>query len=143
MSARTDEDPDLPLAGRPPLDAQTLGAIAVGGIAGALARYGLGVAFPTAAGTFPATTLAINLTGSLLLGLLVGVLVRHENAHRLLRPALGTGVLGGYTTFSTFAVEADRLISGGHVGVAAGYLAASLAGGVVAAALGLVVAARA
>lgn len=143
MTTRTDEDPDLPAAGRPPLDAMTLGAIAAGGVVGALARYGLGVGFPTATGTFPATTLAINLTGSLLLGLLVGVLVSRERAHRLLRPALGTGVLGGYTTFSTFAVEADRLVGSGHVGVAAGYVAASLVGGVAAAALGLVLAARA
>lgn len=137
MTVRRDDDPDLPERGRPPLDAVTLGAIAVGGIVGALVRYGLGRGFPTAAGTFPTTTLLINVVGSLLLGLLVGVTVRRARTPRLLRPALGTGVLGGFTTFSTFAVEADRLISTGHAGTAAGYLAATLVAGTAAAVVGL------
>lgn len=137
MTLRRDDDPDLPERGRPPLDALTLTAIALGGVVGALARYGLGRGFPTATGTFPTTTLLINVCGSLLLGLLVGVTVRRASTPRLVRPALGTGVLGGFTTFSTFAVEADRLISTGHAATAAGYLAATLVAGAAAAAVGL------
>ncbi|MGH3744189.1 MAG: fluoride efflux transporter FluC, partial [Mycobacteriales bacterium] len=138
---RRDDDPDLPERGEPPLDAATLAAVALGGIVGALARYGLGRGFPTATGGFPATTLVINVAGSLLLGLLVGVTLRRATTPRLLRPALGTGAIGGFTTFSTFVVDADRLISTGHAGTAAGYLAATLVAGTVAAALGLAAAA--
>lgn len=141
MTVRRDDDPDLPERGRPPLDTVTLAAVALGGIVGALARYGLGRGFPTATGTFPTTTLAINVVGSLLLGLLVGITVRRPATPRLLRPAVGTGVIGGFTTFSTFVVDADRLISTGHVGTAVGYLAATLVGGTVAAAAGFAAAA--
>lgn len=137
MTVRRDDDPDLPPRGRPPLDAVTLAAIALGGVVGALARYGLGRGFPTATGAFPSTTLVINVVGSLLLGLLVGVTARRAGTPRLVRPALGTGVLGGFTTFSTFAVEADRLLSTGHAATAAGYLAATLVAGAAAAAVGL------
>jgi len=134
-------DPDLPVRAGRPLQPRLVGAVAVGGVAGALARYGLGVAFPTATGSFPATTLAINLTGAFLLAVLVGVVARTP-APDWLRPLLGTGLLGGYTTFSTFAVETDRLISTDHTGLAVGYLAASLLGGVAASTLGIAAAAR-
>jgi CrcB protein len=143
VTLRRDEDPDLPVVGRPPVDAVTLAAIALGGLVGALARYGLGRGFPTATGSFPSTTLLINVVGSLLLGLLVGVTAKRARAPRLLRPALGTGVLGGFTTFSTFAVDADRLVSTGHAASAVGYLAATLVAGTVAAAVGLAAAATA
>lgn len=143
MTQRRDDDPDVPERGRPPLDAATLAAIAMGGIVGALARYGLGRGFPTAAGTFPTTTLVINVVGSLLLGLLVGLTAQRPGTPRLLRPALGTGVLGGFTTFSTFAVEGDRLISSGHAATAVGYVVVTLVAGTVAAAVGLAAAAAA
>ena len=134
-----DEDPDLPGIARP-LAPRLLVAVAVGGAVGALARYGLGRAFPVATGSFPATTLVINLTGAFLLALLVGVLARRPGLDPVWRPLLGTGVLGGYTTFSTFAVDADRLGSTGHPGLAVAYVAATLLGGALATGLGMVAA---
>lgn len=101
--------------------------VAVGGAAGALARYGLSEALPS----LPATLLA-NLLGCLLLGLLVG----RVGQHRVLRPLLGTGVLGGFTTMSTLALQTDRLLPGRPV-AALGYLAATTAGGLLLAAAGL------
>lgn len=134
---RTDDDPELPTRGEPPLAPRLVGAVAVGGAVGALARYGLSEAFPTATGSFPATTLVINVTGAFLLAALVGALARRPARSLLWRPLLGTGLLGGYTTFSTFAVEADRLVSTGHSGLAAAYLAGTLAAGALATAAGL------
>ncbi len=134
-----DEDPDLPGTARP-LAPQLLAAVAAGGVVGALARYGLGRAFPVATGSFPATTLTINLTGAFLLAVVVGTLAKRPGLGPVWRPLLGTGVLGGYTTFSTFAVDADRLTSTGHAGLAVGYIAATLVGGALATALGMTVA---
>ena len=88
------------------------GAVAAGGVIGALARHGAGVALPTAAGAFPLTTFAVNVVGCALMGALVAALARTPGAHPLLRPFLGTGVLGGFTTFSAFAVETVELLSG-------------------------------
>lgn len=139
---RTDEDPDLPSRAEPPLQPRLVAAVAVGGLVGALARYGLGEGVPTATGTFPATTLVINLTGSFLLAVLVGLLLRRPSRSPLWRPLLGTGLLGGYTTFSTFAVDTDRLISTGHVATAVGYLLATLLGGLAATAAGMILAGR-
>lgn len=123
-------DPDLPTVPVPlvPL----LLVVAVGGALGALARYGVGLALPHAGATLPTGTLLVNVTGCLLLGLLVGALPEA----RWLRPFAGTGVLGGFTTFSTFALETDRLIVTAP-GVALMYVALSLLLGLGAAALGL------
>ncbi|MGH3432621.1 MAG: fluoride efflux transporter CrcB [Thermocrispum sp.] len=85
--------------------ADVLVAVAVGGAAGSLARFGLGEAMPHASGQLPAATLLANVTGCLLIGALMATITESANPHRLLRPFLGVGVLGGYTTFSTFAVE--------------------------------------
>ncbi len=137
---RSNDDPDLPARAEPPLAPRLVGAVAVGGVLGSLARYGLGRALPTTVGVFPATTLLINVTGAFLLAVLVGTLTRAPGRSPLWRPLLGTGVLGGYTTFSTFAVDTARLTSIGHPGVAVGYVAATLAGGALATALGMVVA---
>lgn len=117
-----------------------VGAVAVGGALGALARWGLGLALPTAPGTFPTTTLAINVVGCLLMGVLVVHVAEVRTVHPVVRPFLGVGVLGGFTTFSTFAVDAQTLLATGHLGTALGYLAATLLGSVGAAWLGLVLA---
>lgn len=91
---------------------------------------------PSAGDDLPLATLAINVSGALLLGLLIGALAAAmetgRRPSRLLRPFLGTGILGGYTTFSTFAVQANRLSSA----TAVTYLLLSVTGGLVAAALG-------
>jgi CrcB protein len=94
-----------------------LGAISCGGVLGALARYGLGEAFPHV----PWTTLVINATGCLLIGVLM-VLI--DGAHPLVRQFFGVGVLGGYTTFSTYVVDVLRA---GSPGVALVYLFGTLA----------------
>jgi fluoride exporter len=112
---------------------------ALGGALGALARWAIGAALPVPAGGWPWATLLINLSGCLLIGLLLALLAaRWPHAHGA-RTFLGTGVLGGYTTWSAFAVEVVRLVDGGAAGRAAGYVVASVLGGVLAVAVGVVV----
>lgn len=89
-----------------------LGAIAPGGAAGAELRYGL-----SRLGGTP-VTLVVNVTGCLLLGVLMTRLGRAARPHPLIRPLLGVGVLGGYTTFSGYAVDAQRLLAAGRPGLA-------------------------
>jgi fluoride exporter len=104
-----------------------LAVVAVGGAVGAEGRYALGVLWPEAANSFPWTTLLVNVVGCLGLGVLMVVLFEFlDTPHRLLRPMLGTGVLGGFTTFSTFSLDVERLVRSGHVALAAAYLAASV-----------------
>jgi CrcB protein len=94
-------------------DLHVLAAISVGGGLGSIARYGVAAFDPADGNQLPGATLAINLTGSLLLGVLIGALsglaAREISTSPLLRPFLGTGILGGYTTFSTFAVQSHEL----------------------------------
>lgn len=111
--------------------------VAVGGAVGALARYGLAEMLPAEPAGLPLATLLTNLVGCLLLGLLVGRWRRSA----VLRPLLGTGVLGGFTTFSALALQTDRLLAD-RPAVALGYLAATTAGGLLLVALGLRLAAR-
>lgn len=92
-----------------------VGVVAAGGGIGAAARHGAGVIWPTGSGAFPLTTLLINVTGCALIGVLLVLIVEVWVAHRLVRPFLGTGVLGGYTTFSTYALDVERLVEGGDV----------------------------
>jgi len=117
-------------------------AVAVGGIAGAEARYGLGVLAPHGAHQFPWTTLAINVAGCLLIGILIGVLESLAHPPRLARPLLGTGVLGGFTTFSTFSVDVDTLVHAGRWEIAAGYVVATVVLCIVAVAVALAATAR-
>ena len=114
-----------------------MGVVAVGGALGALARHGLSEALPASPGELPLATLLTNLSGCLALGVLVGV--RPDGPW--LRPFVGTGVLGGFTTFSAFALESDRLLATAPL-VAALYLVLSTAGGVALAAVGLRLAQR-
>ncbi|GAA3062456.1 CrcB protein [Streptomyces olivoverticillatus] len=102
-------------------------AVSVGGGAGAAARYGTGLLWPTAEGAFPWTTFLINAVGCALIGVLLVTIAERRSTHRLVRPFLGTGVLGGFTTFSTYAVDAQRLLENGRVGSALAYLAVTLA----------------
>jgi fluoride exporter len=109
-----DSDADLPV----------LTAVSAGGVLGALARYGLTVAWPHRTGDFPWATWAVNVSGCFLIGVLMAVLTRRRPEQRLLRPFLGVGLLGGYTTFSTSMVEV--LLA--RPAVALLYLAATVAG---------------
>jgi CrcB protein len=91
-------------------------------------------AAPVAPGALPVTTLAVNVAGALALGALVAAVA--GRGRWWVRPLLGTGVLGGFTTFSTFAVETDRLLALGELATAGAYVSASLALGVAAALAG-------
>ena len=106
-------------------------AIGLGGALGTLARYLLGATLTTATGHFPATTLLINLSGSLAIGLLVPLTDAVSARSALARPFLVVGFLGGWTTYSTLAVEAILLGKDRHLGLGVAYLAATLVGGVV------------
>jgi CrcB protein len=127
--------PRVPLRSRAPL--LPYAAAAVGGVLGALTRWALGEALPHSPGTWPWATLLINLTGCLALGVLIAALFPRHPGSLWLRPFLGTGVLGGYTTFSTFTVDTVQLTDAGALGAAAGYVAASVIGGLLAAVAGL------
>ena len=132
-----------PAAGRTPAVAASLALVAAGGCAGTLVRAALERAWPASPGHLPVTTLALNVVGALALGLLLGTL--GEGRPRL-RLALGTGVLGGLTTHSTFILESHRLLTssgdGGHPVLGAAYLVGSMVAGLVAAGLGLRLAGR-
>jgi fluoride exporter len=114
-----------------------IAVVALGGVLGSLARWGVGLAVPTPPGTFPWATFGINVLGSLLMGVLVVVVTEFSTAHPLVRPFLGVGVLGGFTTFSTFAVDAQGLLLTGHPATALASLAGTIVAAVGAAALGM------
>jgi CrcB protein len=116
---------------------------AFGGAQGALARWGVAEVLPRADGGWPWATLLVNLTGCLLIGVLTGVLANRSPEPAWARPLLGVGVLGGYTTYSAFAVEVVVLTDAGALVTVLGYLSASVVGGVVAVAAGIRVARRA
>ena len=97
--------------------------VAAGGAAGALARYGLGILAPSIW-----TVAAINVAGSFLLGLLLGA-----SWSEPVRDGIGIGLLGGYTTFSTFSLQAVLEAEGGRGGAAFAYVALSVLGGLAAA----------
>jgi len=100
-------------------------AVAVGGALGAGARWGVSELVP-AAGAFPWPTLLVNVSGSLLLGVLMVLVVDVYETHHLVRPFLGVGVLGGFTTFSTYALETRDLLALGEYALAAAYLIGSV-----------------
>jgi CrcB protein len=120
------DEPVLPLLG---LSVSTLLAVFVGGAFGTLARYQLGAHHPIGPGGFPWVTLLVNLTGSFAIGLLVPLTEHVSHRVPIMRPLLMIGLLGGWTTYSTIAVEATLLVKGGDVGVMLAYLVATVAGG--------------
>jgi CrcB protein len=87
--------------------APALAVIAAGGVLGALARYGVESAWPAPPGAFPWAVFAINVSGCLLMGVLMAVVTEIRPHRPLLRPFLGVGLLGGYTTFSTYIVDSQ------------------------------------
>lgn len=137
---RTDPDVDLRVpADRVELRAHptaVLGAIAVGGVLGALARAGAQAAVGHRPGGFPWATFAVNVSGCLLIGALMVLLTRVWGGRPLLRPFLGVGVLGGFTTFSAYVVDVRTALLAGAVPTALGYLVGTLVAGLLAVAVG-------
>lgn len=103
-----------------------LAVIAVGGGLGSIARYGLAELLPALPGRVPWGTFTANVLGCFLIGVLMVLINEVWAAHRLLRPFLGVGFLGGFTTFSTYAVETHALLQPGTVWLAFGYLVGTL-----------------
>jgi len=117
--------------------------VAVGGAIGATARYGASLLWPTPAGAFPWTTLLVNAVGCALIGVLLVLIGEVWAAHRLVRPFVGTGVLGGFTTFSTYAVDFKRLLDEGRATAGLLYLTGTLLAAMAAVCAGVVATRRA
>ena len=99
----------------------------LGGGLGALLRHGVNrLALTFLGASFPAGTMIVNVVGSLLMGLLVGLFAAHPAISQPTRLFLATGLLGGFTTFSAFSFDALNLYQRGQPGLALGYIAASV-----------------
>jgi fluoride exporter len=109
-------------------DLRRLAAIYAGGVIGALIRVGLAQATPHGAGGWPWGTFAVNMIGALLLGYFVARLRDHPE-DSVAHPFLTTGICGTLTTFATLQLELFEMVDGGHLGLAAAYLGATLAAG--------------
>jgi fluoride exporter len=116
---------------------RTIIGVALAGAVGALLRWGLGTAIGERFPAFPWATMFINVTGSFLLGLLFVVLTERTTASPATRLALTTGLMGAYTTFSTFSLETFRLMEDGSYAAAGLNVAGNLALGLLAVALGV------
>ncbi|MFJ6073836.1 fluoride efflux transporter FluC [Streptomyces sp. NPDC093065] len=139
--------PDATAGSRLPVVA----AVAAGGAAGALLRYvasrlwrngsDAALLWRTGEAAFPVTSLLINVVGCFLMGVLtVALKERFTGAPRLLNPFLGTGVLGGFTTFSSYTDDTRRLFENDQPGYAVANLLLTVAGALLAVVLGVVVA---
>ncbi|MFJ9736875.1 fluoride efflux transporter CrcB [Streptomyces sp. NPDC101166] len=106
--------------------APVVAVVALGGALGATARYAALLHWPAPPGGFPWATLWTNVVGCAVIGVFMVVVTEARAAHRLVRPFFGTGVLGGFTTFSTYAVDIQKLVDSGRPGTGLTYLAATL-----------------
>ncbi|WP_457464877.1 fluoride efflux transporter CrcB [Streptomyces sp. TE5632] len=120
-----------------------LSVIAVGGAVGAGARYEAGQLWPTGSSAFPWTTLGVNAVGCLIIGVFLVVVTEVWSVHPLVRPFFGTGVLGGFTTFSTYCADIERLVAQERAGIALAYLAATVVAAMAAVTVGVAAARRA
>ncbi len=150
--ARLPHDPDVEVAESPTgaaapvhLRPAFLAVVFAGGALGTAAREGLGLVLPSAGGV-PWAVLAANLTGAFLLGVLLEALVRRGPDHgirRTLRLLLGTGFMGGFTTYSALAADTAALFGDGRGWLGAGYALGTVLVGAVATAAGILLAAAA
>ncbi len=126
----TDPDVDLSVPAQRAERARVLWpvvtAVAIGAMCGSAARYGAALIWPTPVAGFPWTTLVVNVSGCALIGVFMVVITDVWTAHRLIRPFVGTGILGGFTTFSTYAVDIERLVDAGRARTGMAYLVVTL-----------------
>jgi CrcB protein len=115
-------------------------SVLVGGAAGALCRWAIGLGLAGSPHTFPWATLTVNVSGAFGLGLFSVVVIELLPPTRYLRTLVGIGFFGAYTTFSTMAVEGVRLFDAGRPGLGLGYWAATLILGQTAGIYGIVLA---
>jgi fluoride exporter len=106
--------------------------IAGGGMLGSAARYEIGLRYPAPPAQLPWGTFCVNVVGCALIGILMVLVTDVWARQRLLRPFFGTGVLGGFTTFSTYTDQTRALLVGGHIAVGIGYLLGTLLAALVA-----------
>lgn len=111
--------------------------ISAGGALGSLARWGVGELLPWSGEDFPWATFIENTSGGFALGFLMVFLLDVWQPRRYVRPFLGVGLLGGYTTFSTYMLETRDLLVGDHLATAMAYLGGSLLAGLTAVWLGI------
>ena len=110
------------------LNVQLLAAVAIGGSLGSVARYLVAIGAGRLVGTeFPWGTLVINIVGSFLIGVLAESFALSWNASQAIRVFLTIGICGGFTTFSTFSLDAIVLMQRGELWSAGAYIAASVA----------------
>ncbi len=114
-----------------------LALIAAGGAVGSAARYGVAEALPHEPGEVAWSTFAVNVTGGFLLGLLMVFVLDLWPPSRYLRPFFGVGVLGGFTTFSTYMLDTHALLAAGEVVAALTYVLGTLVVGIAAVWLGV------
>ena len=114
-----------------PSDLHIACVVSVGGVIGALARWGLVELFPWQPPQIPTATLTANLVGCLLIGVLLTWWTEGAPPAWWVRPFGAVGVVGSFTTFSAFAVEGVRLVDAGAVGTAALYTCGSVVAGLV------------
>jgi fluoride exporter len=117
-----------------------IAAILAGGVIGTLARAGLADALPDHAGRWPWATFIVNLAGAFILGWLLTRLAERTAPSRHWRLFAGTGFCGALTTFSTFQIETFEFARDGHIALAVGYPAASIAAGMTLAIAGVLAA---
>ena len=106
--------------------------VGIGGFVGTVCRYLIGLLPIGTDNAFPIKTLAINVIGSFLIGLIAAFSAKNSELNPQVVLMLRVGVCGGFTTFSTFAYESTELMKDGHVMLALGYILASIILGVLA-----------
>ena len=132
-------DADVP---PPRIHTTVVGVVAAGGALGAVARWALAEALPHGAGSFAWSTWVTNVLGCFLIGVLMVAVVERWPERRLVRPFLGTGILGGFTTFSTYVVDTRTMVAADRPVLGAAYLLGTLGVGLLAVVAGLRLAER-
>ena len=126
-------------------DPRLVALVAVGGALGTTARWAVTEVVGTSPAGWPTATFVVNLVGSFALGALLEALLRRgeeSSRGRLVRLGVGTGVLGGFTTFSSLAIEMERLIAAGQVTMSLLYGGLSVVLGLLACIAGIAVGSR-